>query len=323
MAELVGVNPSTIGKAMNCLADKGLIVRRRRVGTFVAYPRAMTTGNIGFYYFCERQAITLASVEAMHRVLGPAGYDIKMIPYDNEFFSQTDLIADIKRRSLSGAIFTTLRCEECLGALKRLDEADFSYVIMSTRHHEGQIEAPLVVGHSGQAMEDTLAYLREKGHMAIGFVGCSNGDPQDVVYRKAMMNVPMYRQTWRLAIGAGPPIGHPLPHGRTLALGYLHQNPELTAVIAYHPLEANALVEESQIFNDCEKHLSIVCLQDWSQYHVPMLSSAWRLSPTVEGEKAAEILLKRIAGEQVPHMTRVECKWVDRASVKPLQCYKV
>ena len=319
MAEMIGVNASTISKAMGQLVDKGLIVRRRRAGTFVAPRRAATTGNIGFYYFRERQAITLAAVEAMHTVLGPDGYDVKLIPYDQDFFQQTDLSADVKRRGLCGAIFTTLSAPECLAALKKLEAERFPYVRLSTRHFSGELKAPLVVGNGGRVMDDAIRHLRALGHVRIGFVGSNPGDPQDVIYRRAMEQVPAYSDLWRLAVGSGPPIGRPLPYGRTLARGYLHQNPELTAVITYHPLEANALVEEAQVLRgDGPNRLSVVCLTDWSQYYVPMLASAWRLAPNQEGERAAQILLAQIAGEDVPDVTRIDYEWVDRGSTSPL-----
>ena len=172
-------------------------------------------------------------------------------------------------------------------------------------------------------MEESIRRLRELGHEAIGYVGHPSARGRETVYRIAVVNTPSYKPTWRHSSKTWPPIGAPLPDGAELMREYLLTNPEITAVIAAHPLEANALIEQATLLDrPVPERLSVICMKDWQNCGVEMKSSAWWSPPERSGTLIAERLLAMMNGDEVPRRTAVDLQWTDRGTVAPVTADK-
>lgn len=316
MAKLAGVDIGTVGKAMGLLVDQNLVVRRRRAGTFVAPDAIPKRSSIGFYYLRGRQPLTLKTVEAMHERLDEKLLDIKLIPFDPEFFSKVNMVEDIRSRSLKAAMITTVDTPECLNALQLLEQADIPHLRLDNRYFDDQLSSPLLTENHEKAMADSINLLRDQGHKAIGFMGCHFSDQRDQVYQQMMSNVKGYRDSWRLDTRQWVGIGEPLPMGDQIARGYLHENPELTAVIAYHPMEVKAIVQQAALLNrPVPQKLSVIGLRDWGELGVDMAASSWRVPIDNLADTAVDLLIHLVGDKTVARRTEIDFVLVDRSTV--------
>ncbi len=310
------VSPYSIHQAFKSLMEKGYLTRKTRGGTFVTDKASTVTSNIGFYYFHERKLLTLSAVEAMHKILSLSNFDVKLIPFDRDFFTEIDLLADARRRDLKGIIITVLNTPECLNAMKKLEESDLPHLRFVNRDFDDQLNSPLLIENDEKAMEEMIRTLLEKGHEAIGYVGSPSALGREAVYQKTVACTRRYKPSWRLTTTVWPPIGSPLPNGAQMMRDYLAVNPDLTAVIIDHPLEANFLIDEAVLMNrPVPDRLSVICMKDWSEQGVEMKASAFWSSPLLSGSLAAEYLLSMMKGETVPRRIYVDLELKDRGTI--------
>ena len=309
------VSPYSIHQAFTSLTEKAYLTRKTRGGTFVTDKASAITSNIGFYYFHERELLTLATIEAMHKVLSSSNIDIKLIPFDRDFFTEINLLEDALRRDLKGIIITVLNTSECLNTMKKLEKAGLPHLRFANRDFDDQLNSPLLTENDEKAMEESIIMLREHGHEAIGYVGHPSALGREEVYQKNVENSRRYKQSWRLSTNVWPPIGSPLPNGAQIMRDYLVANPDLTAVIVDHPLEANFLIDEAVSMNrPVPERLSVICMKDWSKQGVEMKSSAFCSSPLLSGSMAAENLLSILKGKAVPKRIYVDLQFIDRGT---------
>lgn len=314
MARQLSVSCTTIQKALAKLVDDGLLERNQRRGTFVT-EQATSTSSVGFYYLSERQPMIMDLVESMHSVLHKQMLDIKLIPFDREFFDETDVLLDARSRDLQGILITPLGTRTCLNELRKLENAGMPYVRVANDDWDDKLNAPLVALDYA-AVGDAFQLLTEAGHRAIGFLGSIAGNPWEAIYLEQVRRHPEFRDSWRLPVSRGPVIGKPWELGAQIARGYLHENPELTAVIAWHPLYAKHLVEQAaELGRPVPDKLSVICIEDWSQFGVEMATSAYHLPFAKVGARAAEILVDIIGGETPPHTTRIPMSLIDRGTI--------
>ncbi|MCF7854934.1 MAG: GntR family transcriptional regulator [Candidatus Pacebacteria bacterium] len=165
------VSPHSIHRAFASLVEMGYPKRKPRGGTFVPDRAAAITNNVGFYYFHDRQPLTLATVEAMHRMLAPNHVDIKVIPFERGFFAETDFLDDARRRDLETLLVTVLDTPDCLRAMKELEAAGFPHLRFINRDFDDQLHSPLLTENDEVAMEESIRLLRSRGHEAIGYIG--------------------------------------------------------------------------------------------------------------------------------------------------------
>lgn len=316
MARQLNVSCTTIQKALTRLVEEGLLERNQRRGTFVT-EQPTSTSSIGFYYLSERQPMILDLVESMHPVLHKRMLDIKLIPFGREFFDETDVLLDARSRELQGILITPLGTQSCLDELKKLERAGLPYVRVANDYWDDQLEAPLVALDYA-AVVDAFQRLVDAGHRAIGFLGSEAGNPWEALYLERIRRHPGYRDSWRLPLPQGPVIGKPWELGPQIARGYLHENPELTAVITWHPLHTKHVVEQAaQLGRPVPEKLSVVGIEDWSQFGVEMAASAYHLPFAKVGERSAEILLGLIDRETQPRTTRIPMRLIDRGTIAP------
>ena len=316
LAQLAGVDIGTVGKAMELLVDQNLVIRRRRAGTFVSPEATPKRRNIGFYYLRGRQHLTLKTVEAMYAGLDKLLLDIKLIPFDKDFFSQTDMVADIRSRGIKATVVTTFDSEDCLQAMRQLEQSEIPHLRLDNRYFDDLLSSPLLTENHEKAMSDSINLLREHGHQAIGFIGYRFSDQRDLVYQQMMSDVPGYRDSWRLVTSQWVPVGQGMPMVDQIARGYLHENPELTAVIAYHPLEVKAIVEQAALLDrPVPQKLSIIGLRDWAEHGVQMAASAWRVPIDCMAERVVQLVSNLIEKKEVARRTEIDFQWVDRGSI--------
>lgn len=304
LARQLSVSCTTVQKALANLVDKGLLERKQRKGTFVS-SKPMATSSIGFYYFSERQPMIMDLVEAMNSVFNGHKLDIKLIPFSRAFFDESVLLEDARQRSLQGLIITPLDSMPCLKQLQSLEQAGFPYIRINNDFWDDQLTAPLVASDYGM-IGDLCSMLAQMGHTAIGLLGSRSGNRWEAMYLNFVRQFPEFRDSWRLPIEHGLVIGKPWEYGPQIARGYLHENPELTAVIAWHPLHARHIVEQArQMGRAIPEQLSVVCMYDWTHYGIEMASSAYYHPYDEAGKIAATYLVDMLQGRTPPRTTRI------------------
>lgn len=316
MARQLSVSCTTMQKALSRLVDDGLLERNQRRGTFVT-EQITSTSSVGFYYFAERQPMILEFVESMHPVLHRQMLDIKMIPFGRDFFDETDLLRDARSREIQGILVTPLGTQACLDELRKLEAAGLPHVRVANGYWDDRLKSPLVA-LDYSVVADAFDRLVKAGHHAIGFLGTESGSPWEMLYLERVRRHEGYRDSWRLPLSHGPVIGKPWELGPQVSRGYLHENPELTAVITSHPLHARHVVEQAALLDRAvPEKLSVICLEDWGRFGVEMAASAYHQPFAKVGARAAEILVDIIGGETPPRTTRIPLSLVDRGTIAP------
>jgi len=314
LARQLSVSCTTVQKALANLVDEGMLERKQRKGTFVS-SKPVATSSIGFYYFSERQPMIMDLVEAMHPVFNRRRLDIKLIPFGRKFFDEAVLLEDARNRGLQGLIITPLDSTACLNQLKKLEQASFPYVRIANDCWDDQLTAPLVASDYG-VITSTCSMLAEMGHTAIGLLGSEAGNPWEAMYLNFVRQFSGYRDSWRLPIEHGPVLGKPWEFGNQIARGYLHENPELTAVIAWHPLHAKHVVEQArQMGRSVPDQLSVVCMYDWTRYGIEMAASAYHHPYDEAGKAAATYLVSMLDGHTPPRTTRIPLQLNDYGTI--------
>lgn len=230
-SERLGINRTTLRIALGRLAEDGLIIRRKRAGSFVADP-IDRINNIGYFYLREA---SVALVESLHHIqerLEAHGYDLKVVAFPYDYYEDVDLLDEMRRRDLSGAILTTMSSPSCLNDLRLLEKKNFPYVRLGNKFFIGQLRAPLISGDNQQGLRDALDYLLRLGHRNIGYISHESYLESHQTYRTRCERTTGCKPRWLRTFvyedtEAGWSRFDPYPPMRD----YLERNPELTAIM--------------------------------------------------------------------------------------------
>ncbi len=319
----LGVNPPTVRRAMAGLVDKGLVVRKRQAGAFVARPDHVRSRNIGFFYIREDQCAKLQVAETVQKELADSGYDLKLIGIDATFYERESLPAQIARMDLVGAILVALPGEACRKALQELDAAHFPYLRLGNRMWSECLRSPLVCSDVNGAASAALRLLADRGHQEIGALISPDHDQVAVAFREAFISDDEKREARLFPIRFTGPHAqwHTFREGPLLVRGYLETHREVTALVVEHASCAVEVVRQCRAMGRrIPDDLSLVCLFDH-----PILEatdptiSAFHVPPSRVGLRAARRLLHLLRHDESPDpaLDAIQHDLIDRQSIAP------
>lgn len=319
LCEALGVNRGTVRQAIARLVRTGRVVRRKRAGTFVRQVPDSAPPSIGFFYFFESATRMIYRAEFIQRRCAEAGFDLKLIPFPADYYDRVDLLAEMRRRALRGAIIIPIRTESCLAQFRRLDAARFPYVRMGNKAFVGEVAGPLVTGDDRSAARMALEHLWALGHRRIGTVTKHDWSEATDEYRAFMRKHHAFRPEWlEITEFGGTMEGWKRFPAARFAGGYLQEHPELTAVVSEHSGMAVELNRQAQAAGRrVPADLSIVSLDDGAALDAtspPM--SATVVGDQEEGDIAARLLVEIIRDGPKPaeEVHRVPYHFIERAS---------
>lgn len=318
----LGVNRGTVRQAIARLVRAGRVVRRKRAGTFVRQLPDSAPPSIGFFYFFESATRMLMRAELIQRHCSKVGFDLKLVPFPADYYDRVDLLAEVRRRALRGAILVPILNDSCHEQLRRLEAARFPYVRMGNKCFTGQLTSPLVTGDDRSATRMVLERLWNLGHRRIGMVTKHDWCEPTDEYRVFMRERNAFHPEWlEITEFGGTLEGWKRFPAARFACGYLRDHPELTAIVSEHSgmgIELNRQVHESgrRVPDD----LSVVTLDNDPALDAttPPLSSTC-VSDEEEAEVASRILIDLIRDgtRTTEEVHRVAYAFIDRASVAP------
>ncbi|MCM8807312.1 MAG: GntR family transcriptional regulator [Candidatus Omnitrophica bacterium] len=299
LSKQLGVNSRTVWRAYQNLQKEGYIKRIPRKGTFVIYKRNKISHSIGFFYFSEAEEVMVKRAEYMQRFLSQYGYDLKIFPFDYNFYKEVNLPKFIEEKDLKGGIFVALDYVECRDNFLRLEEIKFPHVRLGNMYFLEELKYPLICGNEGKKVKDVLNYLNKLGHKKIGYVSSKEKGAGVEEYFK-FYEKRDFKQNWFLNLNfSGSKKDYKKLPTSHIARGYLETNIDLTAIIVEYPLFAIDLIEEcKKIGIKVPEDISIIALRDTEEilYYSPSITTM-KLSDKKQAEKACEILLKVMNNE--------------------------
>ncbi len=324
LSRALGVNHLTVRRALSDLVDKKIIKRTRRAGTFIREDVVRHSSScVGFFYFAEDEAGMMDRARYMQLFLAKQGHDLKFFGFDADFYRDTDLVREMGRRQLRGALVVPLSGAESKRRLAELEQAGFPYVRFGNSSFQGELRAPLIRGNDRQKTRACLDYLWSKGHRNIGLVLAFNEDENEAEYRRFFADKGLgYEERWLISLEFAGPFEQwrKMPGGH-IARGYLEKNRDLTAiVVAYSPMCIDLTREIAAMGGRIPDDFSLFCLYDWEGLRVlePEVT-AMRLSSKMLAEQACRELrevMRRGYGEQ-ERIIQVDYQLVERQSVAP------
>ncbi len=240
------IDHRTVRQAYSGLVEKGLIRRIKRAGTFVNGADRRPVPCVGFFYYAETREIMAKRAEYMQRHLMREGFDLKIVAYDEGFFSEHNLMDEVRRRGMKGAVIVPMRVKNCCESLLSLEEAGFPYVRFGNHFYGDVLKSSLVAGNARQRIIIPLEYLWQQEHRKIGLVCNTRDNTSWRAYRDFYAKRGGTKDKWILDLGyKGPPQPWENFFDPGSANEYLKRNPELTAVLVEHPLFCSVLLQRA------------------------------------------------------------------------------
>lgn len=261
----------------------------------------------------------IRAAEQMKISAGP-GFDLKIIPFPSTFYGGVDVLEQVRRMDLQGAVFVPLRGDDCLQSLQRLETAGFAHVRFGNPLFLGKLKSPLVMGDNRKRMRDTLQYLKQRGHRNIGFLSTHAGSVDEQEYLGQLQGVPHFRPRWLETVEFGGTLEQWRKlSGDRIARGYLDEHPELTAIIVEHsPMVVDLLRQAKAKGRHIPDDLSIVCLDDWGGMEsTTPATTAMALSFEKLGKVAVDLLQEVMEGglPKAEKIVRVPFELIERETV--------
>jgi len=266
LSEVLNLNRWTVRKAMSRLVEKGLLKRTRRAGTFVTGLASPAPVTIGFFYFFEAAAVMGMRGEYIQQYCATQGADLVIVAFQRDYYSTVDLLDEVRKKRLKGAIVVPLNNEDCLRSLQRMDEARFPYVRLGNAWFTGQLKAPLVKGDDAGCVRMALEHLWSLGHRRIGFFGKHPGNINEQTYREYMASRGPHPSRWTGSYEYDGTVEQwrKLP-AADITRAYLKASPDVTAIITEDGASAVEFVRQAPALGRLvPRDLSIIALSgDW------------------------------------------------------------
>ncbi|MCX7706182.1 MAG: LacI family transcriptional regulator [bacterium] len=322
LSRVLKINYRTLEKVLEHLQEKGLVTKKGR-HTFISENIKKAIPNIGFFYLTEAEYYMAKRGEFMHGKFSQAGYDLKIIPYQNRnYFEEVNLIEEIRKRDLAGAVIVPTNTLACKKSLLALEKEKIPYVRLGRSFFSGELKAPLVRGNDKKSVMVLLDYLWKIGHRKIGLITGEHGDENEQAYKDFYRDKKISpEERWCLGIGFTGPIEQwNSITGEFIAKGYLEKNPDVTAIIATLPIAWDFMKVAFLCGRNVPEHLSVVALSyrpEWITIK-PALTAV-ELSDKKMGETAAQLLLEVIETgfPDKEKIIFVDYDLVERESVAP------
>lgn len=298
LAEMLGISTTTVRKAFSLLEESGLITRTRRAGTFVSERETNLRPTIGFLYTVDHSSDMINYAQYFQVLLSRHGYDLKIVPFDQDYYENKSLRAEIWKMGLHAAILFLTGSEACRENISQLDERGFPYIRYGSRHFEYELRGQLIRGNETQATRDALVYLRRFGHKRIGIITEADNNAHLFDYMEIMSATEGFRPDWCLPVDYSEPVSSwsrfPQYHGITG--GYLDAHPELTAVVVVNTSVCLDLLQQTHLRGiRIPADLSVIALHDYGE-GVLAVTTPGITAMHQSREAVAEICVDRLIG---------------------------
>jgi DNA-binding LacI/PurR family transcriptional regulator len=320
LSDMLDVDHRTVRKAYEGLVEKGLITRRKKIGTFINENLHKIFPTVGFYYFVEAESPMLKRAEYMQSYLLKKEFDLKIVGFQKDYYEKFDIIQEVKSRDIKGLIIVPLSSPPCKKALLDLEKTGFPYVRFGNPFFTGELKAPLVRGNEKQRIIDTLKYLWDMGHRKIGLVSSKNNSEIEKEYLNFFSGKNFFRNRWLTTFGfSGPPEQYPQNTGLHFIRGYLETNSELTAVVVQNPGVCMDFLRQAKTAGrKVPENLSLISLSDWKGLEIfsPGIT-AMHLPEKIMAEAACKFLFKIIERgfSECEEIAMIDSEIIERGSV--------
>ena len=290
-----------------------------KAGTFVCDNAPAETPSVGFFYFKEAESVMAKAAELLQAHVAKAGFDLKIIPFEADYYGQVDLLEEAQAKGLKGAIAVMLDNLDCKRAVLRLEENQFPHVRFGNSFFSGKLKSPLVRGDDAQAINDGIAYLRKFGHGKIGLI-CDFREKDYARQRDMLVERGILSPDCCLNVEFSLPDEEwPRFPGRQMARGYLEEHPELTALVVEFPIVAIEFLRQATLMGrKVPEDLSLLALRDAPglRHLSPPLTTlglAWERMTEVAAAKLVEVMRDGLPKRE--EIIRIEYMLKERASV--------
>ncbi len=320
LANRFGVGRVTVAKAMQILQQSNLVFRVRGSGTYVQHDvaKGVVRWAIG-YAVTDRQPLqntpTAISLEAAHQYLEERGHCLRVLTR-GDLVADTMPAAEIRRMVRAGAINgLIIGYSMAPERIKSIGQILPTVCVASDQLHDGTLCG---------AVDYTLGYflatrhLLDLGHRRIGLLGARAAG--SIGYRA--------RQAFRLALqlaGVDPQDCPMSQHGfypdrhSERAEDMLAKNPDMTGVVCADDTVALAVigVARRRGLRVPEDFSVVGCndLPDAATCDPPL--TTLRIDFAMMGRLAAEILLARMFGKEMPAWRYIKPELIIRRSTGP------
>lgn len=174
LANEFNVSRDTVRKAMERLVFKGLIVRQRGRGSFVADARALSSvkempraRTVGVIFPYGQGNLAMRVMSGIEEVLSASGYHILYASSESDYLVQDQKVESFREYGVDGLLVmpvTRSKKPELseLKSLWRLYYEGFPLVCLDRRIEE--LDVPVVSSQNVDAMTDVVAHLYAVGH---------------------------------------------------------------------------------------------------------------------------------------------------------------
>lgn len=246
------------------IRGKGLILREQKDKVFSGGNSVFSRPTIGFYFLHEAVDRMSRVAEFIQRACAKRDHDLKVISFDRDFYSATDLLYDVKSRNLVGAIMVTIDSDSCLDKLRQLEYTQFPVVRIGNSFFGSKLKSTMVVGNESQKCRDAMNYLWNLGHRRIGLITSEIGAAIELEYWKHYAGNGGGEHHWLINLPfRGPSKAWHESNLEWMCEKYLADNPDVTAIITAHPSVCREMLSKAQsIGREIPGDLSLISLTD-------------------------------------------------------------
>ena len=164
LGRALGINHLTTRKAINLLAEKKLVKRIRKSGTFVKKNISLQTRNIGFFYLKENILHATEVIQLLQKHMQMHNFDLKIYPFEKDFYERESLAEKYIKMNLDAAICVAMNTPNCLKQLKYLENRNMPHIRFGNSFFDSQLISPLIRSDVPGAMRLLLNHLWNLGH---------------------------------------------------------------------------------------------------------------------------------------------------------------
>lgn len=314
MKEHFGVSRATVRQAVNALIQEGFLQSIAGTGTFVLERRVqnspigligLITSSPNFNFFYPQLTA------AFNQRIRQAGYGLAMALHDERAELLDQMVSDLLRQNVVALAITPPRYGDMQATLGRLRQLKIPVVIIGRYAHN--VNADVVATDNHDIGYRATRHLIERGHQHIAYIGLlaySTGDARAAGYQQALREADLPPHIYQLheegqthtagANGSVPRehLAEPAQIAAQQIWGTETTLPQPTAAFCFNDIVAMGVYKALRDMNRAiPQDVSLVSVDNLltiRHFEVPL--STFALPGEAIGERSADILLRRLAG---------------------------